>query len=198
MKNDEVYFEYKFLKTYIIEEKKPYYDTSIPAKNIEKLFNSLREKFNDTEICKDYSFYKKGNMVMTVFPDGSSFCNQLTTQPLEDKNLKESSLNNPQILVTYNKKSKVSNDVFPLDYVFDDVYDIIDTIFNWDSNISVIFSTKYQSDILAESKTVKTLGRPQKINTSDQLWCEVFVRAKGTSSVEEIHKCLDFVKNNIK
>jgi hypothetical protein len=198
--------EYHFLKSFCSTKKRktvvPYMETDLPAKSVQNLFSSLRKKLGIVESCKEYSLYRHWNMVLTVLPDGSSFCHQVLCKPLEDKELQSSgsAAANPKILVVYSEKVKISNDIFPPEFSYDEILDVVDIGFPWSEHIEVVLSTRYQNDETSShtSGSVKNMGRPVKIQDSSKLWCEMYIKVDCECSVEDVHECVRFVERSLK
>lgn len=178
----------------------PYLETDQTARVVQKLFSLLRKRFGVVEMYKDYSVYKHRNMELTVLPDGSSFCHQVFRKPLEDKGLPNSdpeSLGTIKILAELNEKVKISNDLFPPAYVYDEILDAIDIVFPWSSNISIVLSTcldtQWMNERSQEVRNVKNIGRSTNNQDRDHLWCEVYVRVDYDSDVDDVHKVVKYI-----
>lgn len=195
--------EYHFLKTLEQKPKKsvPYLDTKISIKTMRNLLSVLRERMGPVERIKEYTIYKHWNKHLTILPDGSSFCNQVIRRPLEDKGLPNTDLKLPEnmtILVELKEKIKLSNDVFPPEYVYDEVVDIIDMVFQWSDTIAIILSTKYKEEDDSDGAlTVKGMGRTSKMEDLKSVWCEVYLSADPTTDVDELHELIQFLTDTM-
>jgi hypothetical protein len=197
--------KYQLLRSFIDKPKLkslPYFDTSIPKKFIHFFFDVLRDKFGESELCKEYTIYKYRNLEMTVLPDGSSFCHQVLYKPVQDKNIEYSDFNKSaydvRVLISINERVKISNDVFPSEYNYDDVIDTIDIIFKWSDKISIVLSTKYQSDNSDNTVTkIKEITRPDRIESSDKLWAEIYLKVSCDCNFNSVHECVNFIEKTI-
>jgi len=197
--------EYHFLRSLISESEKsvkvpkPFLETNISSLVCRRLFSALRNRLGIVESLKEYSTYKYRNLELTVLPDGSSFCHQVRCKPLEDEGLPISDLKRPKVLVMMNERVKISNDIFPPEYTYDDVFDNVDIVFPWGDGISVVMSARFSSDNMStDARTVRGMGRPEKTGESDKLWCEVYVKVGCECSVEDVHECVKFVEKAMK
>jgi hypothetical protein len=168
----------------------------------QSLFSELRKKFGETEKYKDYSIYKEDNLELTLFLNGSSFCHQVSRQPLKDKGLEGTdidSFDDMEILVELREKTKISNDLFPPKYMYDEILDITDIVFSWSKNISIVLSVKYQRQVnhhgnYASETTVRSFGF-SNIRNTNEFWAEISVEATFFSDVSEVHRAVLFVRN---
>lgn len=197
---------YHFLKFSNKSDKviKPFLQTDISPSVCRDLFLSFRKKLGDVDTVSEYSVYKHRDLELTVLPDGSSFCHQVLRKPVEDRSLPSTDLRCPKILVVINDKTKVSNDIFPPKYSYDDVYDNIDIVFPWPIDnldhkpinhpISIVISTRNQTDKRSEARSVKNLGKPS-VTTNKDIWCEIYVKVRSEAEVSDVHKCVSYVES---
>jgi len=193
-KKKEDYIEYRFSDNGgdIKAKNKPYLDVEISVEKVRKVFEQFREKFGENEIIKEYSTYKHNDMELTVFPDGSSFCRQVTMHEVKDTRVPSG------IFVTYKEKYKISNDYFPCKYIYNSALDVIDVIFNVTDKIKIVLSTTYENNRTVEKlKKIEDLGRPSKIKRSKNAWCELYVTVGCSCDVEDVHNTINFVKDVI-
>ena len=186
--------EYHFSDNSIIEgiNKKlnePYFSLEIPIKSIEFIFESLEKKFGKSETIKEYSIYKNNDFILTVYPDGSSYCCKTVSREIKDP------IFSSNILVLYTEKYKVSNDNFQCKYIYNSNIDIIDIIFNVNNNINIVLSTLYENNINVKKnskiKNIESLGKQTKISKSNNAWCELYVSVKCDSNIEEVHEIIN-------
>lgn len=184
------------------KKSKPFFNTEIPKSSIISLTECLRKQMGEVERKKEYTIYRNLNMDLTVLPDGSSFCHQTFSKPLEDKrltNTKFSSSNPIDILVVYKEKTKISNDLFPSQFTYEEIIDVIDIIYPWAKGLSIILSLRYHKDKGNEnSSSVKKMGRCSKIEHSPYVWCELFLQVDCEVEVEKVHECVNYVLKQIK
>jgi hypothetical protein len=170
------------------KESIPYTSVEIPIEKIKSIFKTLKEKFGDIEIIKEYSIYKNNDLILTVYPDGSSFCSQVTTYEIKDPKISSG------IIVMYNEKNKISNDIFPCQYIYNSILDVIDIIFNVNKDIKIVLSTIYENNRnISKVKNIESLGRPVKLTKSKNAWCELYVKVECDSKVEEVHDTINFI-----
>ena len=160
----------------------PYFSVEIPIEKIRSIFEMLKENFGENEIIKEYSMYKKNDLILTVYPDGSSFCSQLVTREIKDPNIP------PGIFVLYNEKYKHSNDNFPCQYIYNSIVDVVDIIFSVNNDVKIVLSTIYENNRnITKVKNIESLGRPTKFAKSKNAWCELYMIVECNSKVEEVH-----------
>jgi len=98
-KKKEDYIEYRFSNNDGESKNKPFLDVGISVEKIRKVFAKLQEIFGENnELIKEYSVYKHNDMKLTVFPDGSSFCRQVSVKEVKDTTTPDG------IIVTYKEK----------------------------------------------------------------------------------------------
>jgi hypothetical protein len=166
----------------------PYFSVEISVEKIRSIFDMLKEKFGESETIKEYSMYKNNDLILTVYPDGSSFCSQLVTREIKDPKISSG------ILVLYNEKYKLSNDNFPCQYIYNSIVDVVDVIFNVNNDIKIVLSTIYENNRnINKVKNIESLGRPTKLTKSKNAWCELYVLVDCNSKVEEVHDTINFL-----
>ena len=178
--------KFKFEKTieyhFSEESKSPYFSVHIPIEKIRVIYDTLKEKFGETETIKEYSLYKFDDLVLTVYPDGSSYCNrQIKTELKRDS-----------ILVLQNEKYKNSNDSFPSKYNYHSILDIVDVIFTI-KDIKIVLSSIYEHST-CKVKTIESLGRPAKISKSKNAWCELYISAECNSTIEDVNNTITLLQ----
>ena len=180
------YIKYHFSET---DNKEPYFSVEISIEKIRNIFDMLKENFGETETIKDYSIYKHNNTILTVYPDGSSFCNQIDSHYIKDPNFSKG------ILVSYNEKYKISNDIFPCKFNYDSIVDIIDIIFTVNKDIKIVLSSNYENNKTFEKvKNIESLGRPN-MTKSKNAWCELYIIVDCNSAVEEVHNTIHMLSS---
>lgn len=187
-KKKEDYIEYRFSNN--IEENKPFLDIKIPFEKTRNIFEKLQEIFGENnEIIKEYSIYKYNDLELTVFPDGSSFCLQVSTKKLEDNKTPK------EIIVTHKEKYKISNDYFPCKFSYNSSIDVIDVIFTIKKGINIILSTIYENNKNNNKLTsIEDLGRPLLSNKLENIWCELYVSVECTCDTDDVYKTIDLMK----
>jgi hypothetical protein len=181
-KFQDTYIEYHFTDDHI----SPCVNLEIPIKKIQDIFSILREKFGENEIIKEYSVYRHNDMELTLFPDGSCFCRQISIKELKDEKV--------PLYITYVKKHKIANDVFPCKYMYHSAKDIVDVIFHVNEDIQIILRTNYENNIQEKIKELQDLGRPRKIQSSSQTWCELSIVANCSASIDDIYKSIHLLQ----
>jgi len=190
-KKKEDYIEYRFSNNVGENKNKPFLDVEIPVNKIRNVFEKLSEKYGENnEQIKEYSLYKHNDLELTVFPDGSSFCRQISLKEVQDPSVPEG------IIVVYKEKHKISNDYFPCKYTYDSAVDTIDVVFNAASGINIILSTIFENNKKTEKiKNIWDIGRSRKVKSSHDVWCEVYVTVECSCDVNDVHNTINFVKS---
>ena len=88
-------------------------------------------------------------------------------------------------------KNKISNDIFPCQYIYNSILDVIDIIFNVNKDIKIVLSTIYENNRNFEKvKKVEDLGRPDKIKKSKNAWCEMYIIVDCSCNVENVYNTI--------
>ena len=187
-KKKDDYIEYRF--SHNAGKNKPFIDVGIPVEKIRKVFATLQERFGENnELIKEYSVYKHNDMELTVFPDGSSFCRQVSVKEIEDKTTPDS------VIVTYKEKHKISNDYFPCKFIYSSAIDVIDIVYNVKKGIKIVLSTIYENNRSTEKlKTIESLSRANQATKSDKIWCEAYVNVECTCDVKDVYETINLMK----
>lgn len=190
-KKKEDNIEYRFSNNDGESKNKPFLDVGISVEKIRKVFAKLQEIFGENnELIKEYSVYKHNDMELTVFPDGSSFCRQVSVKEVEDTTTPDG------IIVTYKEKHKMSNDYFPCKFVYNSAIDVIDVVFNVKDGIKIILNTIYENNRSVEKlKTIESLGRQRRAKKSNKVWCEIYVSVECSCDVNDVHETIDLMKD---
>jgi hypothetical protein len=206
---EESFLEFHVLRTACNEGKKTkttqaysFLETSMPHTNLQKLFTELTKLCNSsgsrnehiissTSICKEYTKYVHWNMELTILPDGSSFCHQVSVLPIESK---LSELPN-HILPTKTSKLKIANDFFPSKYSYHSVCDTVDVIFPWGSAINVILRLKLEENRSQATHQAKTVKKLYEIQGQKNTWCEILVQAPEYT--HEVKSALQFILDSL-
>lgn len=180
-KNKESYIEYHFLHSshsHIFEKK-------ISSLKIQKVFLKLSERFGENNhSIQEYSLYNHEDMELTLYLDGSNFCNKKKSITVEDPYIK-----NKNICSLFVEKNKIHNDTFPSLYD-NTVYDIIDIVFKLQNGISLVIQTK-KVDTIQKVESIDKLGISK--NTNGNTWCEVFLKVNCESEVSKVHSEIDYI-----
>lgn len=176
--------------------KKFFFQTSIPQNNIINCFRALRELLGANEICKDYSILEHNNFHMTIFPDGSCFCHQVYISFITD-DIDDSSDHTTCAISVLRKK--IANDYFPSRYSYDQITDIVDTVFKWSDDVNIVFRLKLIENNDQKLKNATDLLKLYDIQGIQTSWCELFVQVNNVTdeNKESILSALSFLKASL-
>lgn len=144
------------------------------------VFKALNAEYADVCQVVDYTLYRQKGMELTHYANGSCFNHHVRRVPL--KNV--SSLKN--ILMISCMRTRVDNDLFEPDYVYDEIVDIIEVVFPMNGH-EVVLSVKHADRPI----TLKNIFTVDKTG-----WCEICVRAEcGVDVSETLEKLIKISSN---
>jgi len=193
-KKKEDYIEYHFSNNIGENKTKPFFDIEIPVNKIRKVFGQLSEKYGENnEVIKEYSIYKHNDLELTVFLDGSSFCSQVSLKEVQVPSIPNG------IIVIYKEKHKISNDYFPSKYTYSSIIDVVDVIFTAKNGINIILSTIFENNRKVEKlKSIENLSISRNVISSENVWCEIYVKVECTCDAKDVNDTINFVKEIMK
>ena len=185
------YNEQVFIRYYFFDSKKTdkIQDVKISIENTQKIFKKLREIYGE-EYVYDYRLYRNDNYELTAYQEGSNYCKKITEIKLKDDTLSDN------IMVCLLKSEKVPNDVFPCKQNYDEVIDVIDTVFKINSNIRILFRSKYNDKIpYQDIKKIEELGIENDINKCNKFWIELIVQASSKSNTNNVLNIINTIND---
>ena len=189
--------EKNIIQYYFTEKKgtKDIFNVKISKNTIQRVFSVLRENFGEERV-NDYKVYKDGDLELTVYQEGSNFCNLVTEKRIKDEAIHES------ILVCHLNLKKVHNDKFPCKFKYEEVLDVIDVFFeinesnsrNKENYIKIIMRCKYDNcPNLNTIKKIHEIGMKQNVSDCDKFWIEFILEASPLSNPKKVHELINLI-----
>lgn len=185
------YEKYEF-SYYFLNTASPSYvkDLRIDCKKVKHVYDKLRQRYGNKDTVKEYSLYRYNALELTIYKEGSSFCNEISDVAIKDLDLK-----NPEnVYVKCQRKRKVSNDAFPCFYDLDSTIDKNDIIFKISSNTNIVISLCHENNKNHSIvKSLEDMGKKKNIKKNPYLWCEIKLVTDKKEMTKFLHDSIDYV-----
>lgn len=181
--------EERYKLFYMVSDKSKIVDLGVSKEKIQRISQAIRDRLGKVEMCRDYTVYSYQNLELTVYPDGSSFCHQVSRLPyVLDK--KYASFLGIQTL-----RKKIANDIFPSRYKYDSVIDTVDVIFPWTEEIEIILRLRIEEGD-HHTDPAPSVEELYEVQSKNDIWVEVMV--KSIDVKREVYECMEFLEREVK
>lgn len=162
---------------FVYSSKTNIYDTFFPKKKIQALFEHYYNKYKNTYQQREYTVYNYENMYLYLYPDGSSYCNQIIQKRIIDTKY-------PTMLTLYHHIKKLPNDQFLNKFQYDFIHDIIEIIFPIQSQLKVIIKTIYNNE---QTCPLESYIKDTKDITH---WIEITLQVHTKCNIADVHETI--------
>lgn len=181
--------EERYKLFYLVSDQHKMIDLGVSKEKIQRISQAIRDRLGKVEICRDYTVYSYQNLELTVYPDGSSFCHQVSRLPYPlDKTYSS-------ILGLESIRKKIANDIFPSRYTYDSVIDTVDVIFPWTKEVEIILRLRIEEGD-HHTDPAPSVEELYEVQSKNDIWVEIMVKSLDVQ--RDVYECIEFLERERK